>query len=148
MFSSIPRFSLHLIAAQRIHRLGRQADVSHHRNLRFGKTRNQLQSSLSAFHLYCFRPGFFYETHGVAMRLCRIRVIAAERHVGDDQRAPRTPPHRARVMQHVFEGHRKRAFVTQHYHTEGIANEYHIHPGFIEQSGGRIVVGRQGGDFF
>ena len=53
------------------------------RNLSIDDLPNHVDALLAAFHFHDFGAAFFDETHGVADRILRLRVIGAERHVSD-----------------------------------------------------------------
>ena len=101
LFRRVRRLPLHAVTAERIHRLGRQPHMAHHRNFRFRQPRNQLKAAFPTFDLHRFCSGFFHKAHGIAQRFCCVGVVAAVRHVRNEQRAPRAAPHRARVVQHI-----------------------------------------------
>ena len=69
-------------------------------------------------------------------------------HVRDKQGALHTPPDGSGVMQHFVERHLSSILVTEHNHSDRIAYQNDIQPTFIEQTGRRIIVGRQRSDAF
>src|SRR5438270_11620411 len=92
-------------------------------------------------------PTRFYT---IPRRLQRLfwSVVAVDRHVSYDQRTLHSPGNRASVMHHLIEHHLRRVFVTQHNHSDRIADQDDVEAAFIEQTRRRIIVSSQRGDAF
>ena len=73
-------------------------------------------------------------------------VIAAEGHVGDDERAAHGAAHGAGVVQHLVHGDGEGVFVAEHDHGERVADQDQVDAGLVDQARGGIVVGGERGD--
>jgi hypothetical protein len=74
------------------------------------------------------------------------RLVAAERQVGDDERAFAAGGDAARVVAHFGELHRQRRGVALHHHAERVADQQHVDPGGVEHAREAGVVAGQHGD--
>ena len=96
----------------------------------------------AAFELHHLRPGS-HQPRRVAIGLLASRLVAAERHVGDDERGARTGRDTARVINHVVERDRQRRAVAADHHAKRIADEKRVHARAIEHGGeARVVAGK------
>ena len=80
--------SLRPKAAHLMHRLGRQAQVSHDGNSHLGQAARRLRYSPAAFDLHPGRAALLHQPAGVAHGIFNGHLIGEERHVDDHQRAP------------------------------------------------------------
>ena len=109
---------------------------------------NQRAHQLDArpFDLDGFSAGFFHKANGVGHALGDRAVIAAEGHVGHDQRAMHGAAHGARVVQHLVHGDGKRVFVAEDHHGQRVADKDEVDAGLVHQARGGVVVGGERGD--
>ena len=116
-------FALHLETAQRMHRLRRETDVTHHRNAGADDAHHVLGNVLPALELDAFGHAFFDELAGVLERLDRRHLKAHERHVADHVRVLGAAGDGACVITDLIERDRDGALMTLHHHAEGVADE-------------------------
>ncbi len=135
---------LHAIAAHAVHALRREAEMADDGDLRVGERANQLDAR--ALDLDGFGAGFLDEADGVGDALGDRAVIAAEGHVGHDERAAHGAAHGARVVQHLVDGDGKRVFMAENDHGERVADENEIDAGLVDKPRGGVVVGGERGD--
>ena len=90
-------------------------------NFRLGEGADQLDAR--AFDLDGFGAGLLDEANGVGEALGDRAVIAAEGHVGDDQRAAHGAAHGAGVVQHLIHGDGEGVFVAQNHHGQRVADQ-------------------------
>ena len=69
-------------------------------------------------------------------------LVGAERHVGDQQRAPHAASSRGGQHQHLLDAHRDRRCVPEHDLGARVADEDDVGPGGVDDLPGREVVGR------
>ncbi len=94
-----------------------------------------------AFDLDGFGAGFFDEADSVGKALRNRAVVAAERHVGHDERATDSAAHGACVVKHLVHSDGEGVFVAENDHGERIADEDEIDAGLVDEARGRVVVG-------
>jgi hypothetical protein len=131
---------------QLVNGLRREADVRHHRNARVHARAQCRVHPHTAFELHRVRPALLNEAPRVANRLPRADLIRQERQIRDDQRAPHAAHHAPRVINHLLQRDRQRCRVSLHHHADGIAHEDRVGPGFVAQTCGCVVVGRDDGE--
>jgi len=51
-------------------------------------------------------------------------------------------------MDHLLHGHGDRGFVAQNGHAQGISDQDDVHAGFVQDTGGGKIIGRQDDDPF
>ena len=73
-------------------------------------------------------------------------MIAAEGHVGDDERAADGAANGAGVVQHLVHGDGEGVFVAEDDHGERVADQDEVDAGFIHQARGCVVVRGERGD--
>jgi hypothetical protein len=135
---------LHAITAHAVKALRRQAKMADHRDLRFSERAHQLDAR--AFDFDSFRSGFFDESDGVGEPFGNGTVVAAEGHVGHDQRAAHGTANGPGVVQHLIHAHGERVVMAEDDHGQRIADQEKVYPGFIGEARRRIVVSRERGD--
>ncbi len=113
-------------------------------NLGFDERADELDAR--AFDLDGFGAGLLDEADGVGDGLGDRAVIAAEGHVGHDERAAHGAAHGARVVQHLVDGDGQRVFVAEDDHGERVADEDEIDAGLVDKARGGVVVGGERGD--
>ena len=136
------RLTLHFEPAELIHRLRRQADVPHHGNAGLDEFPHRLRRALAAFELHSAAAGLLHEPRRVLHRVLPAGLVAAERHIADDQCVLRAADYGLSVMQHVVHRHRQRRVITEDHHAERVANENDVSPAILDEPRGRTVVGR------
>ena len=133
--------ALHLESAERVHRLRRQADVTHHRDLGVEDRLDGFDAArLSAFDLHRLRAGLderarrcapiLRPTRGTRGTACRRRRA----------RATRRARRRARVVEHVVDRDAQRVGVSEDDHAEGVADEDDVGAGGVGDLRARVVV--------
>ena len=105
---------LHAIAAHAVHALRREAEMADDGNFGIGEGADELDAR--AFDLDGFGAGLLDEADGVGDALGDRAVIAAEGHVGHDERAAHGAAHGARVVEHLVDGDGERVFVAEDDH--------------------------------
>ena len=82
---------------------------------------------------------------GIGQGLLR-SVVAVRRQICNHWRTLHGTAYSSRVVQHHIHCHARRVRQTEHDHAQGISHEEQIHAGFIKQTRGRVIVGRQYSD--
>ena len=108
------------------HRLRPQADVPHHRDALRGEHAHGFGEGRAALDLDRRAAGLGDDPRCRLARLRRRGLVAAERQVDDDARAPRGADDRAAVGDHHVEGHAARAVETVDHHGQRITDEQQI----------------------
>ncbi len=138
---------LHPVAAQGVHRLGREPDVAHDRDPGAHEPVDVLAGPLAAaFQLHRLGARLRDEPARVPDRLVGGHVEAQERHVHDQERVLHAPPDGPGMMDHVVEGDGQRGVVTQDHLAEGVAHQHHVDPGLVHQPREQVVVRRERDD--
>ncbi len=101
-------FAARRIAAERIDRLWCQPDMRHHRYATRTQEGDRFCHRLAALELDRRRAGFGKNAAGRGERLRRRGLVAAERHVDDDQRVKAAAHNRGAVRAHHVERDRQR----------------------------------------
>ncbi len=128
--------------ADRVDRLGRQADVAHHRDPGLDDRLDRARRADATFDLDGLGTTLLEESPGILQ--CLVGVgIGEERHVGDDERVLRPPRHGPDVVEHVGHGHPDLVLVAEDRPADRIADEQDRHAGFVEQLRRGVVVGRK-----
>ena len=86
-------------------------------------------------------PRLLHEAHRVLDGVLVGHLVRAERHVGDDERPPRTARHRAREHEHLVHRGRHGRVVAEHGHRRRVAHEDDVDAGLVGQPAARGVVG-------
>ena len=81
-------------------------------------------------------------------RLQRVALIAAERHVAHHERPRHTVAHALRMINHMVKRDGQRGGVARHHIGCGIAHQYHVYAGLVDELGSGIVVGGEHRYFF
>jgi hypothetical protein len=100
--------ALDLEAAHGVHRLGREADVAHHRDAGAHHLLDGLADLLAALELHALGAALLEEAAGVEQRLVHAALVGHERHVGHHVGAADASADGARVVDDVFERDRQR----------------------------------------
>ena len=119
--------------------------MAHHRHAAPDEEAHGLGHLLAAFELDRGAAGLGHDPGGVAERLVRRLLIAAERHVDDDERPRRGAHHRRAVRDHHLDRYRQGAVETVDHHAERIPDQQKIDMG-VEQTRDRRGVGGQPDD--
>ena len=138
----LARLALDPELADRIGRLGRQADVAHDRDSGLDERLDDPGAPDAALDLDGLDAGIVDESAGVAERLLRCR-IGQERHVADDEGTPRAAGDGRGVVEHVLHRHAELVLVAEHRPAERVADEQQRDAGLVEELGRRVVVGGQ-----
>ncbi len=94
-----------------------------------------LGHALATFQLHRAAVGLLHDAGRIAEGDGRTFLIAAERHVDDDQGSVRAAHHRLAVHDHQLERHRHGRFKAVHDHAERVADEQEV----------AVLVGNRGG---
>ena len=73
--------------------------------------------------------------------------VAAERHIGDQQRALDAAPNRPRVMEHFIERDGHGCRIAEHHVAKRIADKNDVDAGLVDEAREQGVVGRDAHDF-
>src|SRR5678816_2031622 len=117
--------------------------MSHYGDSVVGQAANYIKNGAAALELHRSRAAFLEQPSGGTNGFVRTDLIGHERHVGHDEGAPRAAAHGSRVMDHHVERNGNGVVETEHYHSDGVANEDNVNTGTIEQSRHRRIVGRE-----
>ena len=101
----------------------------------------------AAFELDGLGPGL-EEGHRVGERVFDARLVASERHVGDQHGAAGPALDCPDGREHLLHRYRQGGFVAQRGIREAVADKDQVHPRLLENRGAQAVEGGQGGDLF
>ena len=135
------RLALHLVAAELVDRLRRQAEVAHHRDAGLDEQAHRLGDARAALQLDGLRAALLEHAAGVAQGVGGAGLVAHERHVGDDVRLAGGADDGLHVVQHLVHGHGDRGVVAEDDVAEAVADEDERDAGLFDEAGGRVVVG-------
>ena len=100
-------FAACAIAAQRVHRLRRQADMGHHRDAALGQEADRFRHRLAAFQLDAGAAGFGHNAAGAGKGLLGRCLIGAEGHVDQDDAVIAAAHHGGAMGDHHVERDRQ-----------------------------------------
>ncbi len=129
-----------------MHRLRRQADVPHQRDVHAGDRLDPVGHASAAFELDRVRAPFLEQAARALDRLCAARVIGPERHVADHQRATAAAGDHPRVVDHLVERHGQGRVVALDAVAERVADQDRVDTSVIEDPREGVVVGGEDGD--
>jgi hypothetical protein len=133
-------------AAQLVEALGRQADVTHHRDAGADEATHELGVDRTTLELDGVAVALLHELAGAGHALLDRRLVRHERHVADDVGPPGAARDRATVVRDLIERDGKRGFVALHHHAQRVADEQNVRSGLVEEARERSVVGGEHGD--
>ena len=135
--------ALDLVAAEGVHRLGGEPEVSHHRNASLHQRAHRLDHVAPALELHTRRVGLLQHASRVPDRLGDRHLIGEERHVHEQQRGGRAAANRGRVIDHLVERGAERGLLPGDHLVEGVAHEQHVHLRALQEPReGRVVAGQ------
>ena len=137
--------ALHLVAAHDVHGLRRQAEVAADGDATVDEEFDGFRHVAAAFQLDHLGAGR-HQRDGVAESLFRRFLVAAERHVGNDESAVRAAFDGSGMVGDVGDGHRKRGVVALDHIAQRIADQQTFNTGAVEQTGEAGVVGGEHDD--
>ena len=133
-------------AAERVDRLGSEADVAHDRDAGVDDGADGVSAFYAALKLDRGDAGFLHQAHGVAHGVDVGGLVAAEGHVRDDEGALGGIGHGAGHGDHLVDGQRDGGVAAVDDVGGGVADEQNVDAGVVEDAGGHHVIGRQGGN--
>ncbi len=123
-----------------IHRLGGEADMSHHGNLSCDQCLDHRQPSPTTFQLH--RPGSgTYEGGRIGESVPGRDVKAHPGHVSDHQRQWPGSCDRCRVVRYVVHGHLERVLISEDDHCHRVADQDQVGTGFVDHPCTWRVIG-------
>jgi len=135
-----------------MHRLGREAEVAHHRDAGAHETiHHGDRFRFGALELDGGGGTVLEHAAGGGDGIVETALITEEGQIGDDQRLPgRRPPQApadgAGVQDHFLQRDRQGGGVAQHHHRQGVADEDHIRTGLLHQGRRERIPGGEHGD--
>ncbi len=133
--------ALHPVATHRMHRLGGEADVTHHGDLGIENRLDVRHPFDAPLQLDRLCPALPNEPTGVADGVLWAHMEAHPGHVADDERIRLGAGHSRRVVDHDIHIHGNRRLVPEHDIGERISNEDDVGPGFGGDRRRGCVVG-------
>ena len=124
--------------------LGEHAYVTNDRNPFLRESPDFPSLSHSALELDCLGPGFNEDPGAFNSHL--LIIIGVNREVSNEKCMMATSRRGGDMMGHVLKGYMCGVGKAEHDHAEGISHEDKVHSRLIEQAGGGIVPGCQGGN--
>jgi len=121
---------------QAVDRLGREAQMAHHRNPHpHHPIRGRQGFRLRSFHLHGGRRAFLQHPSRRSHGVIQAALIAEEGQITDQQggypsHTVQAPAHRPAVMEHLLQGDRQSGGMAQGRHGERIAHQHGIRPRF------------------
>ena len=137
---------LDLEAAEGVHRLRRQAEVPHDRDLGREDRLDHREALDAALELHRPAAPLDDEARRVAHGVLGGRVVGEVRQVADDERALRRSRDGLRVGDHPVERGAERVGRAVDDHLDRVADEEEVDPRGVEERGRRGVVGGEGRD--
>ena len=138
--------------AEAMDRLGREAEMGHHRDA-------ATHQAVDHGHGFRFAPlqlhrrGRAVLQHGSSGGHGSIEaaLVAQKGQVADQQglggrRQDQAPAHGPAVLEHLLQGHRQGGGVAEHHHRQGIAHQHHIGAGGLHQGRREGIPGREHGN--
>ncbi len=104
--------ALNPVPAERVDRLRREAEVSHHRDADLHEGADRLGHVPAAFQLHAVGPALLQNPARIAERLGDRDLIGQERQIHEHERAVRTAAHRGGVVDHLIQRRAQRGSVT------------------------------------
>ena len=141
----VDALALHPEATHGEDRLGREAEVPHHRDLGPDDRLHHGQAGPAALELDGLGPGAD-QGGRVAHRLVRGEVVAHPGHVAEDQAVRRGTRHRGGVVRHHVDVDVERVGVSEDRVGHRVPDEDDVGPGLRHDAGARFVVGRHHDD--
>src|SRR5437867_6165073 len=133
--------ALDTVAAELVHRLGRETEVTANRNAALREEAHRLREFRTALELHHLGAGR-HQFGRAAECLLRRFLIASEGHVGDEETALAAARDAARMVGHVGERHRKRGLVSLQHHAERVSDEEAVETRGVEHRGeARVIAG-------
>ena len=125
--------------------LREHADVGEHGNAGGDECTDLRGQSGAALEFDRLGPGFD-ETARIGHRFVR-RAVGIDRQVGDDDGIFHAAGNRTGVADHVVEGDCGGVRVTEHDHTERVADKNEVGARFVDQTRRRVIIGGERGNF-
>src|SRR5690606_30928291 len=136
---------LHPVAAEDVHRLRGEAEVAHHGDAGRDHRLDLRDDPAAALQLDRVRAGLLEEPGGGPQRLGHVRLVRAERQVGDHHGALGAADDGGGERDQVVHGHGDGRVVPVHHHRGGVADEQHGDAHLVEDPRGeRVVRGEHG----
>src|SRR5579871_3000403 len=129
---------LNVIAPHAMYTLRRESEMADDRNLGIGESFDKLDTP--SLDLDCLSASLFHKSHGICYSFRDCAMVAAERHVCDNQSASHGAAHSARMVQHLVYGNRERIIVAEHNHRERITYENDVDARLVDQPRRCIVI--------
>ena len=102
----------------------------------------------SSFHFDGFGVAFLHDADSRGEGFLGVALIGAERHVAYHQRAAHALDYALGVVYHLVEGYGQGGDIARHDVRGGVAYQYYVHAGFVDEFGHGVVVSCEHGDFF
>ena len=134
--------ALRLVAAEHRRRLGRQADVAHHRDPGADDRPDAREHRARTLQLDRVGSGLLDEADGISQRILVRHLEGAEGQVRDHERPARPARDGAGQDQHLLDGRGDGRLVSEHRHRRGVADEHEVGAGLVGQAAARRVVRR------
>ncbi len=131
---------LHLEAAELRDALRRETNVCHDGDAVRGERPDGVDDLRAALDLDRVHARLFEEARGVAKSVGSAGLVAAERHVADQQRTRRSARHGGGVADHVVHRHGHSRRIPEHDHAERVPDEDDVNARLIDEARERRVV--------
>ena len=136
-------FGTQTVSAELVDTLRGKTQMSHHRHTGLNHMADSRQDLFAAFEFDGIAAALFENLNGIADCLFFAHLIAAERHIADNERVLRGSYHTFGEENHLVHGNRQRVLVSAHYIAGAIAYQKHIDTRFVHQrSEGEIITGQ------
>ena len=122
----------HLEAAELVHRLRGEPDMTLNRNAALDKLLHLISDCLSTLQLHRLCSCLLNKAGGIAQCILDPGVVGHEGHIAYHQRPLRAPHHRLGVVDHLIHGHGDSGLIAQNYHAQAIANQDHGHSHLVD----------------
>jgi len=129
------------------HRLGRQAQVTHHGDAVAHQPVNHHEGlGFGPLQLHAMAAGLLQQATGGSHGAVAAALVAEERQVHHQRGVPQGSLHGHGVMDHGIEGHRQGCGMAQGHHAQGITHQHQVHPGGFGPAGTGGIPGGEHGD--
>ena len=136
----------HLVGAELVDRLRRQAEVPHHGDAHVDDATHRLAQLLAALDLDRLDAALLDHAARVAQRLVGVHLVAHEGHVSHHEGALHAAAHDLAVVEHLLQRHADGRVEPLHHHAGRVPDEDHVDPRLVEQLRRQEVVSRQRAD--
>ena len=140
-------FRTQSIAAEDIHRLWGETEVSHYGDARTDDAAYHIGNLCPTLYLHAIATCLFHDAYCIAYTIIGSHLIATEGHIADHKGTFDSSYHRTSIDNHLIDGDRECSGIASHDIRSGIANEDGINASTIDNTCHRKIVRGEHGNF-